>query len=192
MFSSLFKRSPGASAPPNSTNPPAEISRSSVRERKLESNKRKRQETTNHVADDRASSKKQRVNHSFSQRNNNAVKRGGGPRNSSSPSPRGQSANAEPRKTRRNKNPSANTARAPPQQRKSAKRKVPLEEALEFSAKLKDLSTKKRLRDALALYWDPLNKDIRDGHHASIMVDCCSRCGAVELSVFHDVTGSSN
>lgn len=53
--------------------------------------------------------------------------------------------------------------------------------AIELSNKLQDLSTKKKLREALELYWDTSNAAIRDGHHASIMINCCSRCGAVEV-----------
>ena len=56
-----------------------------------------------------------------------------------------------------------------------------LQSALELSSKLQDLSTKKKLREALDCYWDTSNAEIRDGHHASIMVNCCSRCGAVEV-----------
>ena len=48
-----------------------------------------------------------------------------------------------------------------------------------LSATLKDLSSRKRLKEALALYHDPTNDGIRDGHHGSILVDCCSRCGDV-------------
>ena len=56
----------------------------------------------------------------------------------------------------------------------------PSAEALKLSAKLKELSSKKRLRDALSLYWDKSNDSIRDHHHGGIIIDCCSRCGAVE------------
>ena len=48
-----------------------------------------------------------------------------------------------------------------------------------LSATLKDLSSRKRLKEALALYHNPTNDGIRDGHHGSILVDCCSRCGDV-------------
>ena len=58
--------------------------------------------------------------------------------------------------------------------------RLPSESALALSARLKDLSQRKRLRDALAVYRDPSNNAIRDGHHGSIVVDCCSRCGSVE------------
>jgi hypothetical protein len=53
--------------------------------------------------------------------------------------------------------------------------------ALALSAELKALSLRKRLRESLDMYWNPSNDSIRDGHHASIVVDCCSRCGAVEV-----------
>ena len=73
-------------------------------------------------------------------------------------------------------------------------RKPPSHVALALSQKLKDLSSRKRLKDALEVYWNSTNDSIRDGHHGSIMVDCCSRCGAVEVrNVFsspliHDLT----
>ena len=51
--------------------------------------------------------------------------------------------------------------------------------ALALSSQLKDLSMKKRLKEALDLYWSKKNDDIRDHYHGSIVVDCCSRCGAV-------------
>mmetsp|Transcript_56869 Transcript_56869/g.68427 ORF Transcript_56869/g.68427 Transcript_56869/m.68427 type:complete len:920 (+) Transcript_56869:77-2836(+) len=57
---------------------------------------------------------------------------------------------------------------------------APSVEALELSAKLKHLSQRKQLKESLALYWDPANDSIRDSHHASIIIDSCSRCGAVE------------
>lgn len=63
---------------------------------------------------------------------------------------------------------------SPPRQRSA-----PSEAALALSATLKDLSSRKRLKEALALYHDPANDGIRDGHHGSILVDCCSRCGDV-------------
>jgi len=59
-------------------------------------------------------------------------------------------------------------------------RKPPSHVALALSQELKDLSSRKRLKDALEVYWNSTNDSIRDGHHGSIMVDCCSRCGAVE------------
>jgi len=58
-------------------------------------------------------------------------------------------------------------------------RSAPSEAALALSATLKDLSSRKRLEEALALYHDPSSDGIRDGHHGSILVDCCSRCGDV-------------
>ena len=68
------------------------------------------------------------------------------------------------------------TQRSPPPSRH---RSAPSEAALALSATLKDLSSRKRLKEALALYHDPANDGIRDGHHGSILVDCCSRCGDV-------------
>lgn len=58
--------------------------------------------------------------------------------------------------------------------------KPPTEEALALSAKLKELSSKKLINEALKVYWDPKNDNVRDVYHGGIMVDCCSRCGAVE------------
>lgn len=54
---------------------------------------------------------------------------------------------------------------------------------LALSAQLKDLSRQKRLDEALALYWkrDQGHENVtRDEHHACIVVDACSRCGAVD------------
>ena len=67
------------------------------------------------------------------------------------------------------------TQRSSPPRQRSA----PSEAALALSATLKDLSSRKRLKESLALYHDPTNDGIRDGHHGSILVDCCSRCGDV-------------
>lgn len=52
--------------------------------------------------------------------------------------------------------------------------------AMELSNRLQDLSNKKNLREALQFYWD--NITVCDGHHASIIINCCSRCGAVEVN----------
>jgi pentatricopeptide repeat protein len=43
-----------------------------------------------------------------------------------------------------------------------------------------ELSRRKKLVEALSLYWDESNKRIRDAHHAFIVVDCCARCGDVQ------------
>jgi len=64
------------------------------------------------------------------------------------------------------------------------KRPRPSEEALALSAKLKDLSQRKRLKEALELYYEKKGDDAavvvrRDCHHACIVVDCCSRCGDI-------------
>lgn len=68
-------------------------------------------------------------------------------------------------------------------QRMSTKaRGPPSEPALELSAKLKEFSTQKRLQDALDLYWHESNDEVRDGHHACILVDCSARCGAIAVS----------
>lgn len=56
----------------------------------------------------------------------------------------------------------------------------PSRAALELSAKLKECSTNKRLKEALELYWDKANDSIRDTHHACIVVDCSARCGAID------------
>ena len=60
---------------------------------------------------------------------------------------------------------------------KHKKRRVPLQEALQLSDKLKKLSREKKLDEALTLFWDSSNNKIRDGHHACIMVDMAARCG---------------
>ncbi len=62
---------------------------------------------------------------------------------------------------------------------KQKKRRVPLAEALQLSDKLKKLSREKKLDEALALFWDSSNNEIRDGHHACIMVDMAARCGQI-------------
>lgn len=56
----------------------------------------------------------------------------------------------------------------------------PSAEALRLSSELRDLSSRKRLSEALRLYRSPVNDLVRDGHHGAIVVDCCSRCGDVE------------
>lgn len=67
-----------------------------------------------------------------------------------------------------------------PQKRlKTAGRQGPSEAALGLSAQLKDLSSKKCLNEALELYWDGSNDNIRDTHHACILIDCCARCGNI-------------
>lgn len=55
----------------------------------------------------------------------------------------------------------------------------PSVEVLEFSRKLKDLSRQKKLDEAVSLYWSSQYDEIRDEHHACIVVDCCARCGDV-------------
>jgi len=53
-------------------------------------------------------------------------------------------------------------------------------QALELSSTLKELSNQKQLKQALRLYNDVANENIRDAHHGSIMIDCCSRCGDID------------
>jgi pentatricopeptide repeat protein len=65
----------------------------------------------------------------------------------------------------------------------AGKKARPSPATLALSAQLKDLSRQKRLDEALALYWkrDKGHENVtRDEHHACIVVDACSRCGAVE------------
>jgi Putative methyltransferase len=59
------------------------------------------------------------------------------------------------------------------------KRERPSPQALEFSAKLKDLARQKKMDGVVALYWNPHYDAIRDEHHACIVIDCCARCGDV-------------
>lgn len=59
------------------------------------------------------------------------------------------------------------------------KKDPPRKEALELSARLKELSLRKRLADALALYRSKANDGIRDSHHACSVIDCAARCGAI-------------
>jgi len=56
------------------------------------------------------------------------------------------------------------------------------QEALDLSSKLKEFSQRKQLNQALGLYWDKANDGIRDGFHACIAIDCCARCGAMQVS----------
>lgn len=58
-------------------------------------------------------------------------------------------------------------------------RKPPSREALTLSARLKELSSQKRLDEALQLYNDKANDNIRDSHHACSVIDCASRCGDI-------------
>ena len=59
-------------------------------------------------------------------------------------------------------------------------------QALALSAQLKELSRQKRLDDVLQLYYqttmqqDKQDRILRDEHHASIVVDCCARCGNLQ------------
>lgn len=64
------------------------------------------------------------------------------------------------------------------------RRGPPSQEALQLSARLKEFSQQKQLKEALEVYWDEANNAIRDEHHACIMVDCCSRCGDIEVRIF--------
>ena len=178
VFASLF-RAVGASAP--STEAANDKSSSTTKVTKPRNKKRNREETNEYAADCSSNKKRQHVkeNRSSSRLDSDTRKKGGNHRDSSLRDAHDHATNGGRRKNHPNKKPFTSNAKS--QQRKPV-RKASLEEALAFSAKLKDLSTKKRLHEALTLYWDPSNKDIRDGHHASIMVDCCSRCGAVEVS----------
>lgn len=81
----------------------------------------------------------------------------------------------------RGKRKSSNTV--PPPQSKRARRQGPSEAALALSTKLKEYSSQKRLKEALDLYRHESNDLIRDGHHACIVIDCCSRCGCIEVSM---------
>ena len=105
---------------------------------------------------------------------NNAAAGGGGGKKSKKKRP----AKKRQKTSHHNHHHGSNTQRSsptPPPRQRSA----PSEAALALSATLKDLSSRKRLKEALALYHDPTNDGIRDGHHGSILVDCCSRCGDV-------------
>ncbi len=58
----------------------------------------------------------------------------------------------------------------------------PSEEALHLSSILKKLSREKKWDEALRLYQDTSYHNIRDGHHACIMVDIAARCGRISVS----------
>ena len=64
-------------------------------------------------------------------------------------------------------------------QRKQKHHKPPSDKAIALSSQLKLLSSQKKLQQALDLYYDPSNNDIRDEHHACILIDCCGRCGDI-------------
>ena len=82
-----------------------------------------------------------------------------------------ESSKREGRKRRRNDQASRPSPKA-------QKRAGPSAEALELSQRLKELSRRKKLSQAIKLFWDT-DKNIRDAHHACIVVDCCARCGDV-------------
>jgi pentatricopeptide repeat protein len=69
------------------------------------------------------------------------------------------------------------------------RRGPPSREALDLSARLKELSSQKRLQQALQLYRDKSNDKIRDCHHACSVIDCAARCGAIDEGerVFEDM-----
>jgi pentatricopeptide repeat protein len=85
------------------------------------------------------------------------------------------------RKRKRGKKDQPEDGVKQPQQKKKG---PPSAEVLEFSRQLKDLSRQKKLDEAVSLYWSPQYDQIRDEHHACIVVDCCARCG--------DVTAAEN
>ncbi|KAL3815379.1 hypothetical protein ACHAXA_010984 [Cyclostephanos tholiformis] len=53
------------------------------------------------------------------------------------------------------------------------------EEKLALSQQLRQLSSQKRLRECIDLYESAVNDELRDVHHGSIVIDCCSRCGEI-------------
>ena len=65
---------------------------------------------------------------------------------------------------------------------KRLKREPPSREAVQLSNDLKKLSRAKKLNEALALFWNSSNSNIRDGHHTCIMVDIAARCGNITVS----------
>mmetsp|Transcript_11422 Transcript_11422/g.27317 ORF Transcript_11422/g.27317 Transcript_11422/m.27317 type:complete len:742 (+) Transcript_11422:49-2274(+) len=65
--------------------------------------------------------------------------------------------------------------------KKSRKRSPPSIEAMELSDKLKKLSREKKLDEALSVYWDSAYNEVRDNHHACIMVDIAARCGNIAV-----------
>jgi hypothetical protein len=57
----------------------------------------------------------------------------------------------------------------------------PSQDALELSSRLKEFTTQKNLSAALELYHSPTSQPILDEHHLCIIVDCCGRCGNIDL-----------
>ena len=65
------------------------------------------------------------------------------------------------------------------------RRKIPLSPAvLEFSTHLKELVRQKNLHSLLKCYYSNTYDDIRDEHHACIVIDACAKGGGTD----HDVT----
>lgn len=67
------------------------------------------------------------------------------------------------------------------EEKKSSRSTPPSHDALELSSRLKQFSTQKNLSAALELYHSPTSQPILDEHHLCIVVDCCGRCGNIDL-----------
>lgn len=80
-----------------------------------------------------------------------------------------------------NSNSNSNNQHSNNQHGNSNNYSPPSEEALHLSSHLKQLTTQKNLDAALKLYHHPSSQAILDGHHLCIMVDCCARCGNIQL-----------
>lgn len=65
---------------------------------------------------------------------------------------------------------------------KGPRRPRPTQEALDLSRQLQDLSRQKRLKEMTDLFWQEKNAPVRDNHHVCIIVDCCSKCGAIDTA----------
>ena len=91
-----------------------------------------------------------------------------------------ENGRGEKRNRSKRKRQNQNSPLSPPAEKKQRKREPPSEKAMALSSQLKLLSTQKRLQEALDLYWDASNDDIRDEFHACIVIDCCGRSGNIQ------------
>lgn len=68
-----------------------------------------------------------------------------------------------------------------PNEKKTIKKqRTPVsQDAINLTNELKHLSQQKKLEEAMLLYRDKKNDNVRDSYHACLLIDCCSRCGDV-------------
>ncbi len=83
------------------------------------------------------------------------------------------------KKQKKRKRTQSSTTSQPKQALNKRSKSVPSEQAIALSSQLKLLSTQKKLREAIELYYHESNDGIRDEVHACIVIDCCARCGDI-------------